>query len=213
MAPKIYGNWIGGSYLISLVHPDTTKLLVGVPKETRKAWNYRFFNPWLGQRCLFLQHGAGWQRARKVFTGMFKNEMLLGYMNAYTTSTQSLIDIWRRSPHKVVDLHKCFSLLTLDLALQAGFGCESHCQETTEQVGKLPEYFGAMNKMVWNRTVNPMLWTDIVYNRYQDGIRTRQYIEFINNYCSTLIKKRRTDIDQGIDLARTSDGESLIVFE
>lgn len=128
--------------------------------------------------------------------------MLRGYLKGYQESTQTLID--KIAEPTIIDCHETFALLTLDLTLQAGFGHRSNCQ--TED-SMMPEYFAKMNARMWNRTKNPLLWSDFVYENFcGDGTRVLKDVENIHAFCSGLLAKRREDIQNGLQVGMTDDG-------
>lgn len=120
---KAYGNWMGSSFMVSLVHPETTK--VELHNGTHKAWDYRLFDKWMGKGNMFSDGGEVWHAARLAYSPIFKTEMLKTYMTAYTTATTTLIDKWgkilKANEPKTFELHQDFPLLTLDLIFQVCF--------------------------------------------------------------------------------------------
>ena len=169
--PKSYANWMGGSMMVSLVHPDTLKAVMA--RGTAKSWNYRFMNIFLGDKSMLVDHGEVWHRARRVLTPMFYKDMMRGYLSAYTTSSNTLIDKLRASDGGTIDCHDTFALLTLDLTLQAGappdrpagvalrwptaatgFGYHGDFQTGDSTI---PKYFAFMNSRMWR--CHPLRYT------------------------------------------------------
>ena len=68
------------------------------------------------------------------------------------------------------------------LSPRSPFYLQGHHSNCQIEESLLPEYFGAMNAQVWNRTKNPLLWPNFIYRWTDDYKKGCEYIQGIKEY-------------------------------
>ena len=192
---RAYRNWVGPWSLVCLVHPESIKQVLS--RDTPKAWNYRFFEAFLGRYNLFAQWRSDsselHHKLRKIHTPMFHFSKLRVYQADYNAATQTLLEKWDKRKGEPIELESEMGLLSLDVILRSALGYISECQN--KEVPYLA-HVKALTGNLMDRTFNAAHWTDFAYSRTQKGKENAAHASAVMDFGLALIHKRREAMAQ-----------------
>lgn len=196
--PKAYRNWIAWWPLISVVHPSTVKAVLG--KQIPKAFNYRFFDLWLGKQNIFTACGDQYKALHRLWSPFLQTDNLRKMVPEFVSTGETLCDKWlaaaKTSGNGVAkfDLWTQIPQAALDTAFKTAFSFETKCQTHSNPAS---DAIDAMNAIVWRRTMNPLLWNDWIYSKTADYQTTLSHVDSLVSIGADLVRERKKDIASG----------------
>lgn len=216
LSSRIFLSYLGPFMSITAIHPDTIAPILGTLEANKKAFNYRFFVPWLGPENMFINHGENWHSVRKTIVSMLKTENLRSYQQNNLSCVTTFVNIWSKrldennGVPQVSDLHREISFMAMDVFMMSGYGHNSNFQL---KGSNLPDCFGAMANCVWQRTLNPLIWNDFIYSFTGLAREEAAKVKILNEFTRKLLNNRIKDLQEGKNVGMTEDGQPADILQ
>lgn len=104
---------------------------MGSSVHLEKSFEYRFFEPWLGDGLL-ISKGEKWRSHRKMIAPTFHQSILKTFMPVFNKNADELVEILRKEVvGKICDIHDYMSGTTVDVLLETVMGVKKTKEEKT----------------------------------------------------------------------------------
>ncbi|CAH1400976.1 unnamed protein product [Nezara viridula] len=198
--------WIGPMAIV-LVHDlqDIEQILTS-RDLTRKSYQYKFFEPWLGQG-LFTASGPHWYSHRKLITPAFHFKILEKFIPIFNAN----IDIYLRKLDEKVgkgsfNIENYIAYLSLDIIAETAMDAKINAQkEESPYAQKVKD----MTETILLRGCRLLYYSDVIFSLSSLGRRQKRSKRFIDNFINDLVKRKKEERNR-IQLTKNNKNNSEI---
>ncbi|XP_017787225.1 PREDICTED: probable cytochrome P450 4d14 [Nicrophorus vespilloides] len=192
--PRKYGKttklFVGMHAALVTTDVKLLEVVMTSPNLINKTNDYiMLFNRWLGDGLL-ISSGEKWRAHRKILTPAFHYKILEDFIDVFESRGKFLIDnLLKASSEDCVNVHKLFSLYTLDVICDSAMGTSVNVQCNPDH--KYMDAIETMCDIASTRLVNPIYISEWMYkytNLYKTEIKA---LETITSFSLGIIEKRR----------------------
>lgn len=184
---------------IVLIHPELVKVVLKASHTScPKGSEYLFFEPWIGDG-LPISNGAKWARMRHLLTPAFHFDVLKPYVEIYNDVAGLLLDKIQSlaTDGSSIDTYPLVSRATLDNVLRCSLSYVDETVQSTDFECQ-HKYIAMVNKLkdiLIKRTLNPLMYNEIIYNLTSDSKEMKKCIEFLHDFSDKIIQQRRMSLE------------------
>ncbi|XP_017787234.1 PREDICTED: cytochrome P450 4d2-like [Nicrophorus vespilloides] len=166
------------------------EVIVNSPDLINKSYAYIIaFSRWLGDGLL-ISSGEKWRSHRKILTPAFHYKILEDFIEVFESRGKVLVDnLLKASSEDCVNVHKLFSLYTLDVICDTAMGTAMNVQCNPDH--KYMQAIKTMCDISMTRIINPFYRIKFMYkytNMYKSEMDA---LEIITSFSLGIIEKRR----------------------
>ncbi|XP_030750790.1 cytochrome P450 4g1-like [Sitophilus oryzae] len=195
-----------GPYLYTLLaNPNDVELILGSQQHLEKSWEYRLFEPWLGDGLL-ISKGERWRSHRKMIAPTFHSSILKSFFPVFNKNANRLLEKLEKEKGKLFDCHDYMSGATVDTLLETAMGVEKTDKDNTgfayaKAVMDMCNILHIRHYKVWLRPEFIFKWTKMA------GIQS-SLLNLIHSLTREVIKRKKIDYYE-----RVSKGEQSLYKE
>ncbi|CAG9761915.1 unnamed protein product [Ceutorhynchus assimilis] len=199
---KIY---IGPKLYIGLTDPRDVELILGSHVHLEKSWEYKLFEPWLGEGLL-ISKGDKWRTHRKMIAPTFHSSILKSFMPVFNKNALSLLNQLEKVKGQIFDVHDYMSGTTVDILLETAMGVKKTEEDNTgfeyaKAVMDMCNILHLRHYKVWLRPAFIFKWTKMASEQIK-------FLEIIHSLTRKVIKRKKEDY-----FVRVSAGEASLYKE
>ncbi|XP_049696776.2 cytochrome P450 4g15 [Helicoverpa armigera] len=129
-----FGNvvrvWLGNNLIVFLTDPNDVEVILNSQIHIDKAYEYKFFKPWLGEGLL-ISTGDKWRSHRKMIAPTFHINILKSFVGVFNQNSKNVVEKMRPEIGKEFDVHDYMSGVTVDILLETAMGITRQTQDAS----------------------------------------------------------------------------------
>ncbi|XP_047023409.1 cytochrome P450 4g15-like [Helicoverpa zea] len=129
-----FGNvvrvWLGNNLIVFLTDPNDVEVILNSQVHIDKAYEYKFFKPWLGEGLL-ISTGDKWRSHRKMIAPTFHINILKSFVGVFNQNSKNVVEKMRPEIGKEFDVHDYMSGVTVDILLETAMGITRQTQDAS----------------------------------------------------------------------------------
>lgn len=191
--PRMVLLWLGTIPIVMLYSARLVEKILSSSRHLNKGFAYRLLEAWLGQGII-TSNMVKWRPTRKLLTPTFHYDILKDYMPTFNEQSQILVKKLAQLPEgEPVELLSVITLCGLDIICETSMG-----KSANAQLDKDNDYVRAVHKinvLVQERTKNPLMWNDFIYNKFGNGEEEKKCLETLQSFTKKVIAERRKHLE------------------
>ncbi|KAJ8725140.1 hypothetical protein PYW07_016098 [Mythimna separata] len=187
-----FGNvvkvWLGSNLIVFLTDPNDVEVILNSNVHIDKAYEYKFFKPWLGEGLL-ISTGDKWRSHRKMIAPTFHINILKSFVSVFNQNSKNVVEKMRPEIGKEFDVHDYMSGVTVDILLETAMGIT---RKTQDESGF--DYAMAVMKMcdiIHQRHYKLWLRFDAIFNLTPYLKQQQKLLDIIHGLTNKVIKNKK----------------------
>ncbi|GMT24228.1 hypothetical protein PFISCL1PPCAC_15525, partial [Pristionchus fissidentatus] len=187
-SPRMCLFWLGPKPALMLYSPELIEKIVTKIDHLNKGFAYDLLHPWLGL-SLLTSEKEDWRPRRKQLTPTFHYDILKDFLPIFNNHSRVLVNKMITFPERCpMEVLHTISLCALDAICETSMGKTVNAQQETDS--EYVRAIGDINEIIQNRTKNPLMWSEFIFNKTEDGKRHRQCLDILHEFTKKVIVER-----------------------
>lgn len=192
-APRMCLLWLGPLPALMVYSAETVEAVLTSSKHLDKGFAYNLLEPWLGLSILTSQTSQ-WRPKRKLLTPTFHYDILKDFLPVFNEQAKILVNKIQAAQGTPIEVLSYITLCALDIICETSMGKSVHAQLSADN-----EYVWAVhtiNDIIQNRTKNPLLWNDAIFNLTSAGRTHKKCLEILHGFTRKVIEERSVELEE-----------------
>uniref|UniRef100_A0A0N4Z6Q8 Cytochrome P450 4c3 n=1 Tax=Parastrongyloides trichosuri TaxID=131310 RepID=A0A0N4Z6Q8_PARTI len=194
--PRMVVLWLGPVPVVMIYSAEIIESIFTGGKHLQKGKLYDLLEPWLGL-ALLTSPPSKWKPRRKLLTPTFHYDILKQFVYVFNFQAEILVNNLKKLSNEkkddcIVNIGHYITLCALDIICETSMGQSVNAQHCSNS-----EYVKAVheiNDIIQKRQLNPLMWNNILFKLFGDGIAHDKDIKILHDFRSNVIKNRREQI-------------------
>ncbi|XP_055947672.1 cytochrome P450 4V2-like isoform X2 [Argiope bruennichi] len=168
---------------ITIFKADVVELILNSSKEIKKAWFYKFIEPWLG-RGVLTSYDEKWKIRRKLLTPALHFSVLKEYLPIRNKHGRIIRDnLSTSTEEEFINIYPLMGRSSFNIISECAFDKESQTKSQDLYLSKIHE----LTSSVFERIHRSLHWIDFIYYRSSAGKAFSKALEVTRDLTNKII--------------------------
>lgn len=187
---NVLAMWTGPFCFVYLRTLSDIEKLLSDNNQLRKAINYSYLEPWLGQG-LINSEGPIWQKHRKMITPSFHFKILEGFLEIMNSKLEIFSEVLEKKVGTgYFDLEPFIANYSLDVITETAMSTNVDAQRTNSE---FIDCIKSLTEVIIVRSVKIMYYFQPIFNLSPYKGQETKSINYVNEYIAKILDNKRTE--------------------